>query len=231
MIEILKEKILKWSEEETDKFHNNIPRVDKRKGSYVWTYSDYGFFHNGIDAADFYRKDGRIFSLSKIGYKCDWDMNLELWKIGQTTENFRIAKPIAYDEVKIRDEVWTYTEHQYPNFELGYPDSGDRLLDDPYGAIKEYAENITVILYSFKELHENFKVNYPRKVKIGNRIKDKEGYFWKDIKYWHTEPNEFLDEHVGEVQKLINIVNQMGNKLDNSLTEQSRELWTKIITS
>jgi hypothetical protein len=40
-----------------------------------------------------------------------------------------------------------------------------------------------------------------------------------------------MDEHVGEVQKLINRLDQTGVKLGDDLVDKAKETWIKILTS
>ena len=230
MKNILVNKILGYSEKEADKFHNYVPRVHPRKGGYVWTIENNGFFHNGPDAADFWSANGTIYSVQKKFYLDDWTMHKELYQYSIDTNEFRISNPRFCESIVIHGEEWWYSEIDYPGKELGVPPF-ETFLQEPYNTINEYVDGITVLLRYCRKLHDRFNCFYPRKVKLGNRIIDSQGYFWKDIKYWNTDVSEFMDEHVGEVQKLINRLDQTGVQLGDDLVDKAKETWIKILTS
>lgn len=224
------DKILNYSIEEVDRFHNNVPRVHPRKGGYMWKVVQDGFYHTGPDASDFWGANGTIYSVQKIFWETDWNMHKELYRYSMDSKEFRISKPVLCEKILIKDEEWWYSEIEYPNKELGNP-IFEIFLDDPYKIINEYIDDITILLKYCKKLHNKYQCFYPRKLKLGNRILDSKGYFWKDIKYWYTKESDFMDEHIGEVQKLTNRMNQVGNSLNNDLVEKAKDIWTTILKS
>jgi hypothetical protein len=230
MKNILIDKIINYSIKEVDEFHNNVPRVHPRKGGYMWNVVSDGFYHTGPDASDFWSANGTVYSVQKVFLECDWNMHTELYQYSVESNEFRISKPIFYEKVLIKDEEWWYSEIEYPNKELGRPQF-EPFLKDPYNTINGYIDDITILLEYCRKLHDKYRCYYPRKLKLSNRILDSKGYFWKDIKYWYTDEAEFMDEHVGEVQKLTNRTNQAGIPLDDELVEKAKKIWTKILTS
>lgn len=227
MLHDLKLKIETWTPEMADQFHNHIPRVHPRKGGYVWPTAENGFYHWGPDAVDFYRHDGMIFSMQEKWYEQDWECHQLLWDWSQEYKDFRISQPVRYEQVEINGNPWFYTEIQYPDKDIGYPKHFEDLLLDPYTTVKGYIDDITVLMKYFRRLATEYNYGYPSKVKLGNRIWDNQGYFWKDIKYWNNAWTPFFDKHVGEVQKIINRLPH--NKIDpiHQLADYAREQWTE----
>ena len=223
MLEDLKYKAETWTPELADAFHNNVPRVHPRKGGYMWPVTDTGFYHWGPDAVDFYRHDGTIFSVQEVWYKTDWECHQQLWAWSQEHKDFRISEPKHFKPVEINGKQWTYTVIQYPGKDLGQPNFHFE-YGDPYEETKGYIDDITVLLKYFHQLNDH-GYRYPSKVKLGNRILDRQGYFWKDIRYWGNTWENFYNKHVGEVQKIIHRFehNQIGQAQD--LVEYARESW------
>jgi len=226
MINELKEKASKWSEQLANEFHNNVPRVSPYKGGFVWEVHDTGFYHWGSDAVDFYKLDGTVYSLQKKWYELDWKMHTELYRYSSQSKKFRISKPLTYQTIDLNGEEWTYTEIQYPGKEQGYPCWAKLILEDPTLASKGYIDDIATLLQYLDMLDEKYHCGYPSKVKLGNRLKDRFGYFWKDIKYWGHTREDFVRKHVGEVQKISDHASNNGLSLLVDMTEYARSAWT-----
>ena len=227
MLEDLKNKAENWTPEMADTFHNNIPRVNPIKGGYTWLTQADGFYHWGPDAVDFYRHDGMIFSVQKKWYTQDWDMHRELYKMSVTSGEFRISEPINYQNLQINDQNWTYTEIQYPGKSIGYPGFFINLLNDSNTTALEYINDLTIMLKYFKLLTDQYDCGYPSKVKIGNRLQDDQGFFWKDIKYWGNTRESFIRKHLGEVQKLTDHVQNNNLQLSLDIVEYARSQWAE----
>jgi len=229
MLDDLKHKAESWTVEMADSFHNNVPRVHPRKGGYVWIVKDNGFYHWGPDAVDFYRHNGMIYSIQNIipysAMQYDWGPQIRLSNLSESSKEFRISKPIHYEKVLVHDEEWTYTEIQYPGNDIGYPNHFENLINDPYNTVKDYVDDITTLIKYFKIVDDEYGVGYPSKVKLGNRIYDQQGFFWKDIKYWGNTFESFKKKHVGEVQKIINRLPHNGIEPIHQLAEYAEAEW------
>jgi hypothetical protein len=229
MLEDLKHKAESWTVEMADRFHNNVPRIHPRKGGYVWIVEDNGFYHWGPDAVDFYRHDGMIYSIQNIipysAMQYDWCPQIRLSSLSESSKEFRISKPIHYEKVLVKDEEWTYTEIRYPGNDIGYPNHFENLISDPYNTVKDYVDDITTLIKYFKIIDDEYRVGYPSKVKLGNRIYDHQGFFWKDIKYWGNTFESFKKKHVGEVQKIINRLPHNGIEPIDQLAEYAENEW------
>lgn len=228
MLTTLSQKALDWTPELADQFHNNVPRIHPRKGGYIWTVEENGFYHYGPDAVDFYRHDGRVFSVQKIPH--EWnatDWRVHQWMAEQSRMGeFRISIPIMYVDLTLKGEEWVYTEIQYPGYEIGYPGNAlDIVMNDAETTIKEYIDSMTVLIKYFDEIHDEINCGYPSKVKIGNRVLDSYGKFWKDIKYWSHDKDSFLRKHVGEVQKIMNRLPHNNIKVETDFVQYCREQW------
>lgn len=225
MLNDLKHKAETWTPEMADQFHNYVPRVHPRKGGYVWIVQDDGFYHWGPDAVDFYRHDGTIFSVQEVWYEGDWVCHEKLWTWSQETKEFRISEPKHYEKVMVNGKEWTYTEIQYPGKDIGIPNFHFE-IGTPYEITKSYIDDISVILPYFHKLND-LGFNYPSKVKLGNRILDSQGYFWKDIRYWGNSWENFYNKHVGEVQKIIHRIEHNNLGHHQYLVEYAAERWKK----
>ena len=203
MLVDLKNKILTWSPAVADAFHNHVPRINPKKGGYLWAIKFNGFYHWGPDAADFYSHNGMIYSLQKKWYLTDWEMHKKLYEISIQLKEFRISEPMSYQMIDINGEEWVYTEIRYPDNDIGYPGIFNNLLSNPDSTVIGYIDDLAILLKYFKLLDDEYSCGYPSKVKIGNRISDSQGFFWKDIKYWGNTKESFLRKHIGEVQKLV----------------------------
>jgi len=228
MLEDLKNKAETWTLEMADEFHSHIPRVHPRKGGYVWITQDDGFYHWGPDAVDFYRHDGRIFSVEhrpETPFLHDWAGHIRLSELAQSSGEFRISIPVTYTPVMINGNEWVYSEIQYPGYDIGYPASFENFVVHPYKTIKDYIDSMTILIKHLKNLNAEQNRGFPSKVKLGNIITDNQGPFWKDIKYWSYEYEGFAWKHLGEVQKLINRLPH--NQIDpcQELVEYTKEQW------
>ena len=228
MLEDLKHKVETWTIEMADAFHNYVPRVNPKKGGYVWIVKDNGFYHWGPNAVDFYRHDGRIFSVEQRAehlFSYDWQRHTILADMAKTSNEFRISIPVTYTPLMINGSEWIYSEIQYPGNDIGYPASFEKFVIEPYTTIKDYIDGITVLIKYIKEINETGYSGYPSKVKLGNIITDQVGPFWKDIKYWSYDYEGFAWKHLGEVQKLINRLPH--NQIDpcQELIEYTKEQW------
>jgi hypothetical protein len=230
MLEDLKQKAESWTVEMADKFHNNVPRVNPRKGGYLWPVEENGFYHWGPDAVDFYRHDGMIFSVqtNPSNYvQYDWMPHSRLYELSQSTGEFRISQPVRYEPVAIKGAEWMYTEIQYPGYDIGYPSHFENLITDPYKTLKDYIDDIRILIKYFKIVDSEFDCQYPSKVKLGNRILDHKGFFWKDIKYWGNTFDSFRKKHVGEVQKMMNRLPHNNIFEEYNLADYAYNEWTR----
>jgi hypothetical protein len=225
MIDDLINKAKSWSLKMADNFHSQVPRVNPNKGGYIWITTNNGFYHWGPDAVDFYRHDGRVFSLQTKAHLRDWEMHEQLYAQSIKCCDFRISQPVIFKPITVNNVKWVYTEVQYPGNDIGYPAHFENLLVDPYGTIKAYVDSITVLISHLHILDSKYECKYPSKVKLGNRITDNQGFFWKDIKYWGNTWENFYTKHVGEVQKIINRLPHNGIVLDDSLAMYAAEQW------
>lgn len=225
MLNDLKNKILAWTPEIANEFHNNVPRVNPKKGGYLWAIKFNGFYHWGEDAADFYSHTGTIYSLQKKWYLNDWMLHKELYNMSNQSGEFRISEPVKYEMIDVRGEEWAYTEIRYPGDDIGYPGFFNNLLTDPDATAKGYIDDLTILLKYFKLLDDKHNCGYPSKVKIGNRLSDAQGFFWKDIKYWGHTKEAFLRKHIGEVQKLTDHANNNNVVLTFDPVEYAKTQW------
>jgi len=216
-----------WTEERADQFHNNIPRVNPVKGSYIWLPQDDGFYYWGKDAVDFYRHDGMVFSVQKKWYLSDWKCHQELYNYSVESGEFRISEPVYYEPAMINGEEWAYTEIRHPGNDIGYSPHYEGLVKDTYNYVKDWIDDITILIKYFDKLDEQLGCQYPSKVKMTNRLADKEGFFWKDIKFWDNSYESFYNKHVGEVQKAINRAAHNGQDIGWELADYAKEQWAK----
>lgn len=225
MLDDLKHKAETWTPEMADVFHNNVPRVHPRKGGYIWPVIDNGFYHWGPDAVDFYRHDGTIFSVQEVWEEQDWICHQKLWNWSLENRDFRISEPKHFEYVMINGKQWTYTEIQYPGKDLGQPNFHFE-YGTAYDVTKGYIDDTTVLLKYLHILNDD-GFAYPSKVKLGNRILDSQGYFWKDVRYWSNSWENFYNKHVGEVQKIVHRFEHNQFKKAQELVEYAKESWKR----
>jgi len=223
----LTSKVKNWSAKRANQFHNNIPRVNPVKGSYIWLPEDNGFYYWGKDSVDFYRHDGMVFSVQRNCAENDWKCHSRLYEYSVESGEFRISEPVYRETIIINGEEWVYTEIRHPGDDIGYSAHFEGLIKDTYEYTRHWIDDITILIKYFHKLDKEFGCKYPSKVKMTNRLKDDQGFFWKDIKFWDKSFEWFFNKHLGEVQKAINRAAHNGQDIGWELADYAREQWTK----
>jgi len=223
MLDILKEKILSWSIEHANVFHNNVVR-DSREGKYMWEHTPDGIFLKRNGSSHFIGFNGVIYKLTDQFENHDFIMHQRLVDACSKV-NVRIDIPLEYKFIEfgshknITQSKLLYTVVKRPNNELGQDYLTDILegkVDTDY--ILDYIEQTNQIISVVKSLLQYSKGLAPCcRFTVFHRNHDSLGYFWYDIKKWLMPYNEFLDMHFDDLRIILGYL-----KLHNIIVDEDK---------
>lgn len=234
MLDILKEKILNWSINDADVFHNHLIR-DNVEGKYIWEHTNDGIFLTRNGSCHFIGFNGYIYKLTVQFADRDFEMHKKLLDACEKV-NIRLDIPLEYNFVEIEELKNTirtkllYSVVKRPNNELGqdyHADFYEGKIDTDY--ILEYIEQSNQIIIIVKSLSRYSRGLVPiTRFSINHRNHDSLGYFWYDIKKWLSPYSRFLDMHFYDLKVLLRHL-KLGNiPIDESKINQMVDrTWAK----
>ena len=210
MLEILKQRLLDWSQQKADTFHNNLVR-DEREGKYIWEHTDTGIYLTRNGSSHFLGFDGVIYKLTDKFRIHDYEMHCRLLD-KCVKHNIRVDIPIIHEFIEIPynstvvGTTLLYTVVKRPNNELGE----DYLID-----VLENRVNTDYLLEYIEQTHDIINVIKPLmsysdnlapacRFTVFHRNRDSLGYFWYDIKKWFMPYNQFIDMHFTDLDTILN---------------------------
>lgn len=200
MLEELTNKVLHWSQDNADQFHNFLPR-DIIEGRYIWEHTNNGIFFYRDVTSTFLRNDGIVFKISKWFSPHDWDMHLRLYDLSES-KKIRIDIPLEQKNFMLSNAEWSYMKIQRPNFELGI----DNYLEIMSGNINndyflEYIDQVTMFSEVLRDLSSKYDTGCPEVgIPLSKRLKDSKGHFWFDFKRWNLNFNKFVSKNLNDIE-------------------------------
>lgn len=232
MLDILKEKIVNWSSEGADIFHNHLPRdnYDNHDGNYIWEHTNEGIYLTRRNNACFLGFDGVIYKLTNLFYDNDWKMNTVLYE-HCIVKGVRMDIPIECSYIKFAGVNLQYSITHRPNHQLGDDYNKDLFLgkvDTEY--FLEFIDDATQILSIIKEVSKENNYLCPSVgFNVFHRNRDSMGNFWLDLKKWALPYDKLIDRQFTDLEDISlyakhNIVNIDTNKI----FDYARQKWNTI---
>jgi hypothetical protein len=120
MFNILKEKLLAWTPETTDKFYKGLPRYSEFANT-IWEDTDTGFFTISPHLTAFYGFNGTTYMLQESDHTREIEQKIALSKYADDNNLIKIERPIHVEVIEIYGTPYTYSVHLRPYGELGIP--------------------------------------------------------------------------------------------------------------
>jgi hypothetical protein len=183
MLEILKSKIITWTQEDADKFHNYKFMNYGMHGEYLWDCTQDGTFLWRNVTAQFFHNNGSIYKLTKIFTRNDWELHNKLYDRISSINDCKIDIPITCSYHTINNENWMYSVVNRPFNTLG-DDLLIKILREGLttDVLLDRVEKITTLLNHFNHMADVYNCNFP--YAIPKMVFHNNDMCWVDFKNW-----------------------------------------------
>jgi hypothetical protein len=120
MLDILKNKLLAWTPESANKFHNNIPRYHPL-GNQVWEMTPSGYFLIDASKTEYRDYNGSRYVLEYGDQTATLQLKQELSALAKTKTMFPIENVTVIQLTDIYGLPYTYSKHENPVPTRGIP--------------------------------------------------------------------------------------------------------------
>lgn len=226
MLDILKDKIINWSPEKADAYHNNLTRC-KDEGKYIWENTSDGMFVTRDNSAHFIGFNGIVYRLTKRYNLNDWKMH-ELLYDECVKNNIRCDIPIESKLIDFNNATLQYSIVQRPNHQLGndyFKDILDGKISTEY--FIKYINQVHEVLYCVRNIKQFNNDNCPgNRFTVYHRAEDSIGHFWYDIKNWFMPYEQFLQENFKDFNNMLHYLKHNNVIVDiDLLSSTANKLW------
>ena len=228
MLDILTNKLLAWTPDSADKFHNNIPR-HHHLGYQIWERTPSGYFLIDANMAEYRDYNGCRYVLERDDQTDSLVIKQQISALAQTKPMAQIENVTKIQVVNIDGITYTYSEHMNPVPRRGIP--LENAIDVVEDESNTFIEATTVL---FKET-ENFILTldtitidttlskYPRNLTLLllNYDPETNSYFWSGNFDFKFQRNAVLTE-------LVNLVNN-SNSMFTMFYKKSIDVRSSLI--
>jgi hypothetical protein len=181
MIDYLKNKILQWTPEIANQFHNNIVRQGNNSNK-IWEIDDNGFCIFSADVATLYYTDGTSYHLQFGNLTNHLRLVNKISDLADQNNLIKVVKITDIRPILIEGIEFTYWKEKTPYSSLG-ADFTTLLLttkDNPVNFLKNLVVGVDQLIGIIDELNINEEI-YPLKLQADNFYYDQESsqYFWR----------------------------------------------------
>lgn len=208
MLEVLKDKVLSWTQQKADTFHNFTFR-DSIEGCYIWESDKDGLYLYRDVTSTYLQYNGTVYKISKWFEDHDWQMHCRLYE-ECLKKNIRIDIPLHSETFTMLDSKWIYLVVQRPNNEIGndiYLDIFNNNISNDY--FLEYIDQAAILTEIFKNLSLMYNFGCPEVgIPPTKRLRDNNGFFWVDFKRWKLDLNKFIDRNLNDIVGITSYINK-----------------------
>lgn len=171
MFDILKEKLLAWTPDLTDKFYNGLPRYSEFANT-IWEDTDTGFYTISPHLTAFYGFDGISYMLQESDRTREIEQKIALSKYADDNNLIKIEMPISVEVIEIYGTPYTYSVHRRPYNSLGIPAANlkyNTLGITTKDALHQFLLILDQLVLSIDTIYNNKSaMNYPTSVNFFN---------------------------------------------------------------
>lgn len=252
----LREKQSQWKLPATqNKYFNNFQTAPKNHApSFGIERDQNGYFYLSDDLIAYCNlRNGLIVRIRKNWADKDWACYSELYKISQTSGDFRIDIPLYREITNVDGVKWEYAELQSPGNSYGknsdddvfeWPELTDGLVqnnnitdeykDQVAQYYKDYVDQSSIILKYAVQISNKHGTGLPMNLcRPSTRYRDDVGYFWSDFDQdqWIISKVEALEFYLMILAGTVHFAKSCGVIDDSriqSILTYAREKWTTI---
>lgn len=195
MLDILKEKLLAWTAENSANFHGNIQRYNPH-GDKVWETTPTGYFLIGADKTEYRDYNGKRYVLEVGDHTESLQIKQSLAALAKTKNMAQIEDVTLFVTTSMYGIICTYSEHQNPISTRGIPFMNATIVKQNGGAVtldltKRLVKESENLIFALDELlGDTTLAKYPAQIDFSMLYLDKNNTdysFWSGDFYF-TEP-------------------------------------------
>ena len=231
MKKILLDKINSWSIERVNIFHQYSKEFPEKY--HIWEKTYNGMYMIRDTGCHFFNHTtGVIYKLTNSYEINDWVNHTRLYNLIKKNNDCRIDIPLLHDFFEHNNKIYFYTEIKRPNSEMGVDVVYDMIndnIDSDY--IMEYIDNVETISKYLKILYNEYGTKLTSVPKgLTHRLRDSNGYFWKDFKSWDLELPKYTEKLLNEFEfNLLILEHNIGLTNILEFNKIAQDKWRKIL--
>ena len=199
MNNILKDKLVSWSEEKLHSFYNYFPEISVIDNNTLpmWEADENGLYVTFPRYARYYKNDGTIESITVDTN--DYNILIDLYN-KSAGESIRFMNPVEHST----DGIYEYISFTSPTGKLGIPlaaeyiDTNNSYFEKSY--VTDFIDDVAWIINTLKTTNQLFPTGF---IGFHNRFKDDSGYYFHGLTNFELSYEEFITDQLEKFKNAI----------------------------